>query len=142
MNILIVEDQYYSRMVLQKMMKSYGICHEAIDGEEAVLAFRRAWTKGSPYDLVLLDIMMPEMDGLEALEQIRDFEKSQGVPDSEKVRVIMLTALGDKENVQRAMYDGGADAYLVKPVHVQKLNLVLSDLGFDPEEISSEESCE
>lgn len=142
MNILIVEDQYYSRMVLQKMMKSYGICHEAIDGEEAVLAFRRAWTKGSPYDLVLLDIMMPEMDGLEALEQIRDFEKSQGVPDSEKVRVIMLTALGDKENVQRAMYDGGADAYLVKPVNVQKLNLVLSDLGFDPEEISSEESCE
>ncbi|MFW5730943.1 MAG: response regulator [Desulfonatronovibrionaceae bacterium] len=142
MNILIVEDQYYSRMVLQKMMKSYGVCHEAVDGKEAVLAFRRAWTKGSPYDLVLLDIMMPEMDGLEALDQIRDFEKSQGVPDSEKVRVVMLTALGDKENVHRAMYDGGADAYLIKPVHVQKLNLVLSDLGFEPVDLAAAESSQ
>ncbi|WP_045215128.1 response regulator [Desulfonatronovibrio magnus] len=132
MRVLIVEDQFYSRMVLKRLMKSYGECEEVTDGKAAMDAFRRAWTSQQPYDLILLDIMMPGVDGQQALRQIRDFEMSQGVERSQLVRIIMLTALGDEQNVKKAMYDGGADAYLVKPVHVQRLNYILTELGFDP----------
>lgn len=132
MKILIVEDQFYNRLVLKRLMQSYGTFVEAMNGLEAVDKFCRSFSSQDRFDLILMDIMMPELDGLEALNRIRDFESSQGVPRSEIVRIVMLTALGDSEHVKKAMYDGGADAYLIKPVQVQKLNLVLNNLGFDP----------
>jgi two-component system chemotaxis response regulator CheY len=71
MRILIVEDDFGSRRLMQKLVSDYGQCDVVVDGEEAVEAFRLAWEENSPYDVIFLDIMLPKMDGQEALRRIR-----------------------------------------------------------------------
>lgn len=83
-------------------------------------AFRLAQDEGKPYDLICMDIMMPEMDDHEALERIRDIEESMDVPSSQAVRIIMTTALQDTKNVMTA-FRSLCDAYLFKPIDQTKL---------------------
>lgn len=121
MKTLIVEDDFISRKIMKELLTPLGECDIAIDGEEAVQAFRLAHEERRPYDLVCMDIMMPNMDGHEALERIRDMEREKGIMGAAEVKVIMTTALGDPKNVVDAFYRGGATSYLVKPVTKQKL---------------------
>ena len=63
MKALIVDDDFVSRLLLQKVLMAYGEAHIAVNGKEAVEAFTAALRLGSSYDVICLDIMMPEMDG-------------------------------------------------------------------------------
>jgi two-component system chemotaxis response regulator CheY len=128
MKTLIVEDDFTSRLVLQKMLQGYGECHVAIHGKEAVQAFQAALQSAEPYDLVCLDIMMPEMDGQEALRHIRDLEKEKNLIGANASKIVMTTALNDMRNVCGA-YANLCDAYLVKPIEKTKLQVELSSLG-------------
>ena len=74
MKILIAEDEFVSRTKLEKILSSYGECHVTVDGSEALLAFKAALETNEPYDLICLDILMPKMDGHEALQEIRKME--------------------------------------------------------------------
>jgi two-component system, chemotaxis family, chemotaxis protein CheY len=121
MRVLIVEDDFISRNLLQHFLSKYGHCDIAVDGKEATQAFEMAWNASKPYDLVCMDIMMPEMDGHQALSAIRDLEKQKGLDPGARVKVIMTTCLEDKRNVSEAYYKGGVDAYFVKPIDPQKL---------------------
>lgn len=129
MKTLIVEDEPTSRLLLRSILSAYGDCDIATDGEEAVEAFKSASEQGVPYDLVCMDIMMPKLDGHEALARIRSVEKERKVPPQEAVKVIMTTALGDPKNVVKALYGEGAGSYLVKPIEKQKLLEELRCLG-------------
>ncbi|MCA1987263.1 MAG: response regulator, partial [Desulfovibrio sp.] len=66
MRVLIVEDDFTSRKLMQTILSPYGDCDVAVNGREAVEAFQNALNSAKPYDLVCMDIMMPEMDGQEA----------------------------------------------------------------------------
>lgn len=121
MKTLIVEDDFISRKIMKELLTPLGECDIAIDGAEAVQAFRLACEEKRPYDLVCMDIMMPNMDGHEALERIRTMERDMGVMAAGEVKVIMTTALDDPRNVVEALYRGGATSYLVKPITKQKL---------------------
>lgn len=77
MRILIAEDDLASRKVLYKFLSNYGECDITIDGMEALEAFMLAWDEGKPYDLICLDIMMPELDGVKTLKTIRDIENQK-----------------------------------------------------------------
>jgi two-component system chemotaxis response regulator CheY len=68
MKILVVEDDFTSRILLQRYLSSYGDCHIAINGKEAVGAFKDSLKENQPYDLICMDIIMPEMSGQEALK--------------------------------------------------------------------------
>ena len=68
MKTLIVEDDFTSRLLLQEILKRYGAVHIAVNGREAVDAVRAAAESDESYDLICLDIMMPEMDGYQALK--------------------------------------------------------------------------
>ena len=72
MRILIVEDEITCRMLLKEILSLYGDCDIAVDGEQAIYAFRLAWEENKPYDLICMDIMMPNIDGQKALEKIRE----------------------------------------------------------------------
>jgi two-component system, chemotaxis family, chemotaxis protein CheY len=128
--ILLVEDDYASRRLMQKYLDPYGEVDVAVDGLEAVNAFRIAINDLEPYDLVFMDIMLPEMDGQEALKHIREIEKEKNDKEKENVKVIMATALGDPGNVVKAYNEGGADSYLVKPVERDRMLEEMRKLGF------------
>jgi two-component system chemotaxis response regulator CheY len=128
MKILIVEDDFTNRKIMQKILSAYGDCDIAVDGMEAIDAFRMATEDGRPYDLICMDIMMPNMDGQEALSEIRNIEQNMGLAAKDEVKVIMTTALDDPKNVVSALKRGAA-SYVVKPINKQKLFDEISKLG-------------
>jgi two-component system chemotaxis response regulator CheY len=128
MRALIVEDDFTSRKLLQSILAPYAECDMAVNGIEALEAFEAAAREGAPYDLVCMDIMMPEMDGQEALKRIRSLERSLGVSSSEETKVIMTTALDDPKNVVEAYYKGGATSYVPKPIDRQLFIHLLRNL--------------
>jgi two-component system chemotaxis response regulator CheY len=129
MRVLIVEDDFTSRKLLQKILSPYGEADIAVNGQEAVDAFTDAIEEDNPYDLVCMDIMMPEMDGQEALRKIREIEKGKGVKSADEVKVVMTTALDDPKNVVEAYYKGGATSYVPKPIDRQLFLQLLRNLG-------------
>lgn len=129
MKVLIVEDDFISRKLLQKVLSHYGECDVAVNGNEAVTAFRLSLEGDSEYDLICMDIMMPDMDGQQALKAIRAIEDERGVPDVQRVKVIMTTALDDPKNVVESLHKGGAAAYLAKPIDKARLLTEIRNLG-------------
>lgn len=127
MKTLIAEDDYTSRIVLEGLLKSYGECHVAVNGAEAVEACANALTTGQPYNLICLDIMMPEMDGQTALNRIRADEERMGILSHQGAKIIMTTALDDVRNIVDSFY-GLCDGYLTKPVDGERLLALLEKL--------------
>jgi two-component system chemotaxis response regulator CheY len=132
MRFLVVEDDFGSRRMMQKLLASYGDVDVVVDGEEAYQAFRLAWEESKPYDVIFMDIMMPKMDGHEAVKRIRELEVDLGVKPSDEARIIMTSVLEDPRNVVEAYYSGGATSYLVKPIDRDKLREELERLGYRP----------
>ncbi len=114
MKILIVDDDLYSRLLLKEYLAEYGSCDMAVDGEEAVRAVEIAIESGKPYDLIFLDIMMPKMNGQEALKRIRQIEHERGIEGLDCVKIIMSTALDDSKNIIEA-FKSQCEGYITKP---------------------------
>lgn len=128
MRILIAEDDLASRVFMKKFLSKYGDCDIVTDGLETIDAFLMAIKEEEPYHLICMDIMMPKLDGLKALQTIRDIEKQKGIEDCNKVKVIMTTALNDKNTVMNAN-NAGCEAYAWKPIEIDKFIIVLEKLG-------------
>lgn len=127
MRTLIVEDDFTSRILLQSFLSQYGDCHIAVNGKEAITAFRASQQSGETYDLICMDIMMPEMDGQTAIREIRAIEESGGTLSSNGVKIIMTTALDDVKNVMQS-FRHLCDAYVFKPIDTGKLRGYLQEL--------------
>jgi len=122
LKILIVEDEYIIREVLQNKLSNYGKCSMAVDGDEAVTAVERSLGAGeSRYDLICMDIMMAGMNGVKAAAKIRELEKEHNILPVDEVKIIMITSLEDPKTVKQALFDSGADSFVVKPVDPAKL---------------------
>jgi two-component system chemotaxis response regulator CheY len=128
MKILIVEDDFTCRTILQRLLSPYGTCDIAVDGSEAVNAFKTALEENEPYNLICLDIMMPIMDGRKALKEIRRIEDEIGINVSDRTKIIMTTALGDAKSILGSFTDQ-CEAYLVKPVSKDILEEKLLEFG-------------
>ena len=100
--ILVVDDAEFLRLRISKMLKGDG--HEVIEAENGAVAIQK-YAANRP-DIVLMDITMPEMDGLSALKEIRSRDP--------KAKVVMLTALGQESVVLEAIKSGAKD-FIVKP---------------------------
>jgi len=131
MKSLVVEDDFAARKLMQRWLSQVSDCDIAVNGIEAVDAFNEALKEGVPYDLVCLDIMMPQMDGHQALEAIRQIESEQGIVGLDSVKVIMTTALDDSKHVLGAFREG-CEGYIVKPIEKQKLLTEMEKLGLIP----------
>ena len=127
MRILLAEDDMISRKVIAKLLGQYGECDITVDGMEALDAFLLAFKENNPYDLICLDIMMPKVDGVRVLKAIRTLEQQQNVLPEKRSKVIMTTALSDKEYVDKA-FEIGCEAYATKPLDTDKLKEVMKKL--------------
>lgn len=102
--ILIAEDHVDSREALSALLEAFGFrVMPAVNGREAVSLARE-----SPPDLILMDIMMPELDGFEATRQIRRFPETRDIP------IITLTAM---DGARSLALDAGANDFLPKPIN-------------------------
>ncbi len=123
MRVLVVEDDFGSRRMMQKLLESYADVDVdvVVDGEESIEAFKMAWEENKPYDLVFMDIMMPKMDGHEALKRMRSLERDMGIKPTAEAKIVMTSVLEDPKNVIEAYYGGSATSYMVKPIDREKL---------------------
>ena|SRR5664279_3416928 len=115
MKALIVDHDFVCRLLLQELLKKYGDSHIAVNGKDTVEAVRMAKRTGEPYDLICLDIMMPEMDGHQALKEIRALHETNGTTTPNCPRIVMTTAASDRSSVLTAMR-AGCDYFLIKPI--------------------------
>lgn len=120
LRVLLVEDDFTSRLLLQTFLSRYGECHIAVNGREAIEAFRLALERREKYDLICMDIMMPEIDGREAVRQVRKIELAHGILSNWGTKIIMTTAVDDMKEVFGSFRDL-CDAYLTKPIDLSKL---------------------
>jgi CheY-like chemotaxis protein len=112
---LVVDDDDVSKTLAERQLTELGLqCDFASDGEEALDAVRV-----TDYDLILMDVMMPGMNGLEATSHIRELELRQG---KKRVPIIAMTAIGDEDDALRA----GMDDFLRKPVMRDELHAVVA----------------
>ena len=131
MRILIVEDDAASRSLMEVLLVAYGQCSMAENGLEAVELFEKALEENQPFKLICLDIMMPVLDGLEALKRIREIEKSHSIDSEKGVAVIMTTTVSQKSKVMRSFHEG-CSGYLVKPISKDALEKEMKKLHFPP----------
>ncbi|MBF0218962.1 MAG: response regulator [Gammaproteobacteria bacterium] len=111
--VLAVDDNDTARNVIRDYLKSFTFrVTTANNGKEAIVAVQEAEIAGEPFELVVMDYMMPEMDGIAAATTIR---KELGL--THPPMTIMATAYGDEVVVRRAMDDAEVDGFLVKPIN-------------------------
>ncbi len=118
MKTLVVDDDLTSRLAIEDLLSRFGQVDACVDGDEAVQAGISALTRGEPYDLICMDIMMPSMSGIEALQRIRSEEERSGC--GRATRVIMVTGSEDAEFISQAFHRY-CDAYISKPVDPEAL---------------------
>lgn len=128
MKMLIVDDEFVSRKKAQKILNNYGLCDVAINGTEALKAFYMGHAESKPYQLITMDINMPDMDGIEALTKIRTWETEHNILLGKGVKVIMLTASKDSKSVLPS-FNEGCEAYILKPFNKKDLDVVLEEQG-------------
>jgi two-component system chemotaxis response regulator CheY len=126
--ILLVEDDFASRLLLHTFLSDHGECHIAVNGREAVEALASGYERGQRYDLICMDIMMPEMDGREAVRQIRAFEGARGVAPHRGVKIVMTTAVNDIQEIMKC-FGELCDAYLTKPIDLNQLLKLMTTYG-------------
>lgn len=129
MKCLVIDDDGFSREFVASMLNDVAECDQAASGSEAVEKFSAALDGGNPYDLLLMDIMMPEMTGHETAKTIRSIEKNQGIEVGKRVNIVMLTALNTPQSAMESFCSAQSAAYLVKPVSKEGLVKVISKLG-------------
>jgi len=115
LNILIVDDSRSARALLESHLGKYGRCDHAADGKEAVDRFESTLEDNAGYDLILMDIEMPEMDGHSAVKKIVEIQDNLDVPEDNRPKIIMVSSRKDPSDMMKAQFELGADMYITKP---------------------------
>jgi len=128
MKIMIVDDERVSRIKMQQILKGYGECHAVENGLTAIKTFTEALLAEKRFDLITLDISMPDLGGPEVLESIRKLESKNGIPTESRCKILMVTAHSDYPTVV-ASIEAGCDDYIKKPFSVERVLLKLNEMG-------------
>ena len=127
MRCLIVDDDVICRKAVALILKEVAVCEDADNGSEAVAKFSEALQKDEPYDVIVLDIIMPGIDGHDTAKEIRKIESE--LSSSTKVKIIMLTVLNSVNDAMKSFCYADAVAYMVKPASEEKFLNTFKELG-------------
>ncbi len=126
LSILVAEDNEINALLMRSLLGRLG--HRAVlatNGEEALESWQAARSAGAPYDLVLMDIQMPQLDGIETTRRIRGLETAQS---GRRTPILALTANTLVED-RYACFEAGMDGFLIKPLDREKLAEALAGLA-------------
>lgn len=129
MRCLIVDDEELNREFVATLLHEIAECEHAENGNEAISKFKAALDGNTPFDLILLDIMMPGISGHDTGKAIRALEKERGIEVKNRVKIVMLTALNSAMDAMEAYCSAQSAAYLIKPISKANLHGVISKLG-------------
>jgi PAS domain S-box-containing protein len=135
LRVLVVDDNATNRKILREMLSSWRMTSmEVIGGTQALLALHRQNAQGEPFDLALIDMQMPEMDGLALAEEIKS-----DAPIS-ATRLVLLTSMGRRLSPQE-LTDAGLEAHLTKPIKQSQLFDCIATVMAKPDESVAEEAA-
>jgi CheY-like chemotaxis protein len=121
LRLLVVEDNAINMRLIQATLTRLGHKFDpAPDGAVAVEKF-----KNNTYDAILMDIMMPVMDGIEATIEIRKIEQSRLDAPGQRIKIVAITANAFEDDRTR-FFDAGMDYYINKPVEIEELRRILN----------------
>ena len=126
LSVLVAEDNEINALLMRSLLTRLG--HHAVittNGEEALESWLAAKSAGAPYDLVLMDIQMPQLDGVETTKRIRAHEAGQ---PGRRTPILALTANTLVED-RYACFEAGMDGFLIKPLDREKLADALAGLA-------------
>ena len=121
--ILIVDDNFENRQLLAEILREIAVCDFAASGKEAIDSYNLSLKNTDPYSLILLDIELPGVNGLEILKKIRESEEAAGIVLGDGIPVIIVTAY-EKRFIEA--FEKGCDDYLLKPIDT---NILLTKIA-------------
>lgn len=127
MNFLVIEDEMTALIKMKALLSAYGEGTGVTNGYQALEQCAAAIKKGTPFNLITIDIGLPKVSGLQVLQAINKLESDHNVAVSKK---IMVTASGTKDNLIKAA-SSGCDGFMVKPVRKDTLEEKMAALGFE-----------
>ena len=128
LKVLIVDDMNICRKRVKMLLKDLFDCTFAANGREAFELYQQSMGQNSPYDLITLDINMPEMNGHETLIAIRKVEEEHGITGLDGVKVIITTTEDSSKQIFTAFREG-CEAYIIKKQIDKKLLEEITNLG-------------
>ena len=137
MKILVVDDEIVSRTKIKLIMENFGECEAAENGKDALARFHKSHQEGNPFGLIMLDIDMPEMDGVQVLSEMIEAQIKLDVSKAHKAKILMVTSFTDKDRVLICI-QSGCDDYIAKPFNIDTISKKLSKLGIRPRKILPE----
>jgi len=133
LHCLVVDDDEVGRELLILHLQGIARCDTAENGRDALEKYV-ANLGSNPYDLIFLDIVMPELDGNETAKTIRRMELERGITPDKGVNIIVLSSLNTPQDIIKSYVSAQSAAHLVKPLKVEKLKKTLHQLGLITEE--------
>jgi two-component system, chemotaxis family, chemotaxis protein CheY len=113
MKSLVVDDEIVSRKKMMQIIHNFGSCEGVLNGKAALDCIKTALEEWKPYDLITLDVSMPDISGIEVLSAIRKMEDMKGLDEEERAKILMVTSHSDTETVKACM--GKCNGYMIKP---------------------------
>ena len=126
--VLLVDDDPSVLRLLEHHLADHGECTSVSSGGTALTQARSLLQSGKRYDVVCLDINMPDMDGRKVLAELRQLEKQYGVGDSQRCKVVMVSGLDAPQDKLKAFRES-CDAYLTKPIEKSQILKTFVSLG-------------
>ncbi|MBI4805492.1 MAG: response regulator [Desulfovibrio sp.] len=129
LNVLTVDDDEVTQFHVSQLLLEVGRCRMAYTGEEAIARVEESLSGGEPYDLILMDVMLPGLDGLATVREIVTLYNEQKVPLENRPKIVMLSSVDERETQIDALYACGADFYLTKPLENERFIQALREMG-------------
>ena len=127
--ILVVDDEEISRDKVANLLSDYGDCTEAANGSAALCQFGFAHGSGRPFDLITMDIDMPDLRGHEVVQAMRNWEdRSDHGAGDKKAAIVMLSSMTSGDAIFEA-FKQACDDYIVKPITPAKVRDCIAKLG-------------
>lgn len=129
MRLLIVDDDLANCQLIKHLVEPYGKPDIANNGDKAIQLFLEAHQEKDPYEVIFLDIMMPEKDGHQVLQEIREWEGKNLSYGKGEAKIVMVSALDSKDHILSSFKEG-CEYFLVKPISRSKVLNVMSEMGY------------